>query len=58
MRILVSAGLNDLITGGDRDIIIGRFIHLKEVIDNQNAYHPHVQKQLVIANLLTPPKLV
>ena len=58
MRILVSAGLNDLIRGGDRDLIIGRFIRLKEVIDTQNAYHPHVQNQLVIASLLTPPKLV
>ena len=58
MRILVSAGLNDLIRGGDRDLIIGRFIRLKEVIDKQNEYHPHAQNQLVIANLLTPPKLV
>ena len=58
MRILVSAGLNDLIRGGDKDLIIGRFIHLKEVIDSQNAYHPDVHNQLVIASLLTPPKLV
>ena len=58
MRVFVSAGLNDILRGSDRDLIIGKFIHMNEVIAMQNSYHPQVKNQLVIATLLTPPKLV
>ena len=58
MRILVSAGLNDIIRGADRDTVVGRFIRLKEVIDEQNLFHAHASNQLTIAALLNPPKLV
>ena len=58
MRVFVSAGLNDIIKGADKDLIIGRFIRLNEVINEQNNCHPPVRNELVIATLLTPPKLV
>ena len=58
MRILVSAGLNDLVRGATRNSIVGRFLHLKEVVETQNAYHPHTKNELVNATLLNPPKLV
>ena len=58
MRVFVSAGLNDLIRGADKDLVIGRFIRLSEVINEQNCCHPPVKNELVIATLLTPPKLV
>ena len=58
MRILVAAGLNDILRGATRDTVVGRFIQLKETIDAQNAYHPHARNELVIATILNPPKLV
>ena len=58
MWVFVSAGLNDIIKGADKDLIIGRFIRLNEVINEQNNCHPPVRNELVIATLLTPPKLV
>ena len=58
MRIFVTAGLNDLLRGASRDTIVERFIHMKEVIDAQNSFHPHARNELVIATVLNPPKLV
>ena len=58
MRILISAGLNDLVRGATRTIMMERFLHLKEVVDTQNFYHPHTKNELVIATLLNPPKIV
>ena len=57
MRVLVAAGLNDLMRGESRDTIVERFIHLKETINVQNVHHPHVKNELVIATILTPPNL-
>ena len=53
MRVLVSAGLNDLLKGHTRDMIVEDFIHMKEVITAQDK-----QNELVIATVLNPPKLV
>jgi hypothetical protein len=58
MRIFISAGLNDLVRGATRDTIVERYIHLKELIDAQNVYHPHARNELLIAAMLNPPKLV
>ena len=58
MKVLVTAGLNDLLRGTSRDTIVERFIHLKETIYAQNAYHPQAKNELVIASILNPPKLV
>ena len=55
MRILVSAGLNDVIRGADRDTIVGRFIRLKDVIDEQNLFHSHASIQLAAGG---SPKLL
>ena len=56
-RILVSAGLNDLMRGASRDTVVERFIYLKETIDAQNEHHPETKNELVIATILNPPKL-
>ena len=58
MRVLVSAGLNNLLRGATRDSMVEDFIHMKEVIQAQDAQHPHKQNELVIATVLNPPKLV
>ena len=58
MRVLLVAGLNDLIKGGDADQLkdmIGRF---KTNIDAQNRYHTHTRRnEFSVATLLNPPKL-
>ena len=58
MRVFIAAGLNDVLKGATRDTVVERFIHLKETLDAQNAFHPHRKNELVIATLLNPPKLV
>ena len=58
MRIFVSAGLNDMIRGASRDTMVERFIHLKEVVEAQNTFHPEAKNELLIATILNPPKLV
>ena len=58
MRILISAGLNDLAQGVSVTDIIMRFIHLKETVDAQSRYHPSIKNELVIATLLLPPKFI
>ena len=44
--------------GASVTTMIERFIHLKEVIEAQNSFHPFKQNELVIATVLNPPKLV
>ena len=58
MRVLLAAGLNDLIQGGNRDTIMSAIRHFKEVIDDQNRYHPRAKNEFAVATLLNPPKLV
>ena len=58
MRVLISVGLNDLIRGADVTTMIGSFIALKELVDAQNAKHPHAKNEMVIATVISPPKLV
>ena len=58
MRILISAGLNDLVRGATRTKIMEHFLNLKRVVADQNFYHPHTKNELVIATILNPPKLV
>ena len=55
MRILLSAGLDDLARGKTRDEIVEMFIHFKETVDKQNRLHPDVKNELVIATILNPP---
>ena len=58
MRVLLVAGLNDLVQGGNKDSLMGALGHFKEVVDRQNYYHPRAKNELTVATLLNPPKLV
>ena len=57
MRILLVAGLNDLVKGGNKDSFMYALDHFKEVVDRQNYYHPRAKNELTVATLLNPPKL-
>ena len=57
MRILLVAGLNDLIKGGNVDSVTNSILNLKIAIDEQNKFHPDKPNELVIATLLNPPKV-
>ena len=57
MRVLLVAGINDLIKGGTMSTLTNSILQLKNSIDEQNSYHPGVKNELVVATLLNPPKL-
>ena len=57
MRILLFAGLNDLLKGGNRDTLTNSILNLKNLIDDQNVYHPSTPNKLVVSTLLNPPIL-
>ena len=57
MRVLLVAGINDLMKGGSMSSITNSILLLKNAIDDQNSYHPSVKNELVVATLLNPPKL-
>ena len=58
MRILLVAGLNDLIKGGSRESVITAITQFRSVVNNQNRFHPGAQNQFAVSPLLCPPKLV
>ena len=58
MRILLSAGLNDLAKGKTRTDIVGSILHFRMVVNRQNQYHPQTKNELVVATILNPPKFV
>ena len=57
MRVLLVAGVNDLLKGGNFNTITNSILHLKNTIDEQNRFHPTAQNELVVATILNPPKL-
>ena len=57
MRILLVAGVNDLLKGGTFTSITNSILTLKQTVDLQNQYHPSKQNELVVATILNPPKL-
>ena len=57
-RILLVAGLNDLMKGGTRQTVMEAIRHFKEVVDLQNRHHFGSDNQFAVAPLLCPPKLV
>ena len=57
MRILLTAGINDLLKGGTYTSITNSILHLRQAIDKQNEYHPSSHNELVVATFLNPPKL-
>ena len=57
MRVLLVAGINDLLKGGTLTSLTNSILRLKNTIDDQNAYHPDTENKLVVATVLNPPKL-
>ena len=58
MRILLSAGLNDLARGKSRLAIVASILQFSTVVDRQNLYHPHTKNEFVVATVLNPSKFV
>ena len=58
MRILLVAGLNDLIRGGSRHSVMQDIERFKQTVDWQNRHHPRALNQFAVAPLLLAPKLV
>ena len=58
MRILLVAGLNDLIKGGTRETVMESITSFKNMVALNNRYHPGAANQFAVAPLLCPPKLV
>ena len=57
MRILVVAGLNDLLRGGDRVSVMAALRQFREVVAANNHYHPGTPNKFAVAPLLIPPRL-
>ena len=57
MRVLLVAGVNDLLRGGNFTTITNNILLLKQAIDHQNQFHPSKRNELVVATILNPPKL-
>ena len=58
MRILLSAGLADLVQGRSRTDIVADILHFWAVVNKQNDYHLLTKNEFVVATILNPPKLV
>jgi hypothetical protein len=58
MRILLVAGLNDLIKGGTFESITQQIKRFKVNVDHQVHYHPAKPNSFAVAPLLPAPKLV
>ena len=58
MRILLVAGLNDLIKGGSRESFMQDIKKFKATVDWQNRHHIGEANQFAVAPLPMPPKLV
>ena len=54
-RVLLVAGNNDLLYGGDFDTVTNRILQLKNTVDENNQFHPEVKNELVVGTLLNPP---
>ena len=58
MRVLLVAGLNDLIKGGNQESVQREIERFKINVDHQNRYHPDKENSFSVATILNPPKLV
>ena len=56
LRVLLVAGTNDLLKGGTMTSVTNSILHLKNAIDEQNAYHPETPNEFVVATMLNCPK--
>ena len=57
MRVLLVAGLNDLLKGGDFHSVREQIKRFKVNIDYQKRSHPVLHDQFSVATLLNPPKM-
>ena len=57
MRVLLVAGINDLLKGGTFSTVTRDILALWHTIEEQNSFHPESPNELVVATLLNPPKL-
>ena len=58
MRVLLVAGLNDIIKGGDFNSVTQAITRFKNVVLVQNEVHPGLTNQFTVATILNPPKVV
>ena len=57
-RVLLVAGLNDLIKVGSAEELKESVLDFEEVVRHQNRYHTHLGcNELSVALILIPPKL-
>ena len=57
-RVLLVAGLNDLIKVGNAEELKERVLDFEEVVRHQNRYHAHIGcNEFYVAPILIPPKL-
>ena len=56
MRVLLVAGLHDVMNGVPVDNITNSILNFKNVVDDQKKMHPAVKNDLVVATLMNPPK--
>ena len=57
MRILLVAGLNDLIKDGTKNTVMENNLQLNKIIVAKNSYHSGERNQFAVAGILNPPKL-
>ena len=58
MRILLVAGLNDLMRGGGFESVTTQIERFRALVKHQNRYHPGKPNSFAVAPLLPVPKLV
>ena len=58
MRVLLVAGLNDLIKGGDYESLTMDIKRFQDNVSHQNNFHPGKSNSFAVAPLLPAPKLV
>ena len=58
MRVVLVAGLNDLVRGGTVQSVTSQIERFKDNVDAQNYYHPGSKNTFAVAPLLLAPKLV
>ena len=58
MRVLLVAGLNDLLKGGNFESVKNELRRFEQEVANQNRYHTDHPNEFTVATLLNPPKMV
>ena len=58
MRVLLVAGVDDILNGGSFETITNSIQSFKNAIDENNMYHTDTNNELVVATILNAPKSV